>query len=150
MMAGAGTRRRAQGGGASDTVTLSGENSIAFKFNANATAYLKVDNDGNMYKKANAAAYSQIDASTDWVRPTSSAPGSYRTMYDSATGDTSYLTAWGTSGTYYALTSDREMSVYDDTSAGGGQSVTCDFHIDDGTTEQATASYTLTADREDF
>lgn len=138
------------GSSGGDTVTLSGETVTAFNFGANATAHFKVDNDGNMYERTNSGSWSQIDSSTDWVRPTSSAPGSYRTMYDSETGDTGFLVAWGFSGTYYAVSTDREMYTYDNTSVAGGKSVTCDFHIDDGSTEQATASYTMTADREDF
>jgi hypothetical protein len=152
MMAGAGSRRRAAaGGGGGDVITLSGETSSAFKFGSNATAELKCDNDGNIYKRQNGGTWNQVDTGTDWVRPAASAPGSYRCMFDTLTGDTSFHVGWGTSGTYYALTSDRWMYTYDNTPTGGGKSCTCHWHIDDGTTEQAgDVSYTMTADREDF
>ena len=136
-----------------DVITLSGETSLAFAFGSNAIAELKCDNDGNVYKRQNGGgAWTQVDTGTDWVRPASSAPGSYRCMYDSETGDTGApFVAWGFSGTYYALTADRIMYVTDTTPTAGGKSVTCDWHIDDGTTEQAgNVAYTMTADREDF
>ena len=137
-------------GGGGDVVNLDGHTNTAFRFGANALAYFKVDGDGNMYMKDNVGSYTQIDSTADWVRPTTSAPGTYRTMFDSITGDTAFRVGWGFASTYYALTTDREMYVYDNTSASGGKTITMDYHIDDGTTEQATGVYTLTADREDF
>jgi hypothetical protein len=59
--------------------------------------------------------------------------------------------SWVFSGTYYALTTNRQMYVFDSTPTAGGKSVTCDWHIDDGTTVlEENVAYTMTADREDF
>ena len=136
--------------GSGDVVNLDGHINAAFRFGANALAYFKVDGDGNMYQKDNVGSYTQIDSTADWVRPTTSAPGSYRVMFDNLTGDTAFRVGWGFASTYYALTTDREMYVFDNTTSGGGKTITMDYNIDDGTTEQASASYTLSADREDF
>lgn len=152
-LSGMGVRRAAWGdAGGGDVITLSGETSTAFSFGSNATAYLRLKNNGNVYKQQNASSEVQVDTATDWVRPASSAPGSYRVMFDNETGDTTtFFVTWGTSGTYYALTSTRQMYVYDNTATAGGKSVTCDWHIDDGTTVlEENVSYTMTADREDF
>jgi len=133
-----------------DVVTLSNHSNTAFNFGADALAYFKVDGDGNMYQKDNAAGYVQIDVTNDWIRPTTSAPGAYRTKFSNLTGDTAFRVGWGFEGTYYALTADRWMYVYDNTTSSGGKSISMTYHIDDGSVEQDTGSYTLTADREDF
>jgi hypothetical protein len=132
-----------------DVVTLSGGSNNAFKFGANALAYFWFNSDGTVDTQDNTSSPIQVNASTDWVIPNGSAPGSYRVKYSSLTGDTSFFS--GTVGaTYTALTSSRYFYVFDTTTTAGGKSATCTAHIDDGTTEQDTGSYTMTADREDF
>jgi len=139
-----------QAGGGGDVINLDGHTNTAFNFGANAIAYFRIAADGNMYQQDNAAGFTQIDSTADWIVPEASAPGSYRCMFDNLTGDTTFRVGWGFASTWYALTSNRDMYVYDNTTGPGGKSITMDYAIDDGTTEQASASYTLTADREDF
>ena len=137
------------GAAASATVTLSGDSNSAFAFGSNATAYHYANSDGTFDEKDNSSPNIQINASTDWVIPNSAAPGTYRIKYSSMTGDTGdYVGSIST--VYAALTSSRYAAVQDTTIISGGKSITFTLHIDDGTTEQDTGSYTLTADREDF
>jgi hypothetical protein len=49
-----------------------------------------------------------------------------------------------------ALTSQYEIQQFDSSPTAGGQSTTATIEIDDGTTLQDSAAYTVAADREDF
>lgn len=130
-------------------VTLTDASNSAFKFGSNATAYFYWNSDGTVDSKDNTSPNQQVHAGTDWVIPNSAAPGAYRGKRSALTGDTAFFVAsMGTS--YAALTSNKYCYVYDSTVFSGGKSCTFTVHIDDGTTEQDTASYTLSADREDF
>ena len=133
---------------AAGVVTLSGGSNTAFRFGADALAYFYLNADGTVDSQDNADAPIQVSPTTDWVIPNSAAPGSYRGKHSSITGDTTR--DGGTlSATYAALTTTKYWYVTD-TDAGGPYSITFTMHIDDGTTEQDTGSYTLTATRENF
>lgn len=131
---------------------LSAHSHSAFAFGSTATAYYKVSSNGNCYRQSNAAAQIQIHTSTNWVRPTTEAPGSSRVQQHSATGDTGFFVAWGAASTWFALTSTRQCYVYDNTPGAGGKSVTFTAVLDalGDATDTYAASITLSADREDF
>lgn len=131
---------------------LSGHTGNAFSFGSNATAYYKVSFNGNCYRQSNNNAQVQINTATNWVRPTSAAPGSSRVQYHSLTGDTGNFVGWGLASTYYALTSTRQCYVYDSSPTAGGRSCTFTAVLDalGDASDTYAASITLSADREDF
>ncbi len=135
---------------AADVVTLSGDVNAAFNFGANAVAYHFANSDGTFDEKDNTSPVIQINASTDWIIPNASAPGSYRIRHTSAVGDTAWFVPAGAINVYIALTVIRGYRVTDTSPTLGGKSVTYTLEIDDGAVSQDTGSYTLTADREDF
>ena len=135
--------------GAADVVTLSGGTNTAFSFGSNALAYHLANSDGTFDQKDNFAASQQINATTDWVIPNSSAPGTYRIRHTSLSGDTASFTPAGAINVYLGLTSTRSWLVTDTSPGFANKSCTYTLEIDDGTTSQDTGSYTLTADRED-
>jgi hypothetical protein len=142
----------AAAGVSSAVVTVSGESISAFNFGATATAgvyfYTSSTYQGDVRKRANNA-YTLIDNTTDWIRPETEAPGSYRIRYQSMTGDTGFVTN-SILATYDGIINGDYIYVVDNTIVFGGHSVTFTIEIDDGTTLQDSGSYTLTADREDF
>ena len=129
-------------------ITLSGESFTAFNIGADATAHFRVAANGNLYKKANEGSWVQFDTTDDWVRPASGAPGPFRVRHTDEVGDA--FTSWGVSGTYYALTSNRDMFIVDSTPTAPTKSVTMTWEIDDGADSQDTGTFTMTADRDDF
>ncbi len=136
-------------GRASATLTLSGETISAFSFGSDATAQVKVDNDGNVYRRLNNASWVQIDTGTDWIRPTSAAPDDYECRYTNRTGTdpTGHV-----EDTWYALTSDFILTLVDTGPAPGGRTCTFTLEIRKGSSGSAdvSGSYTLNAEREDF
>jgi len=134
---------------ASEVVTITTKNNPAFRFGATATAFVYWNSDGTTDYKDNDSAATQVHASTDWIIPNGSAPGTYRIRYTGMTGDTGFYT--GTMSTVYsALTGSKYFAVYDNTASFGGRSVTATIQIDDGTTFVTSGSATVSADREDF
>jgi hypothetical protein len=151
-LSGMSVRRAAWGAaGGGDVVTLSGGTVNAFAFGQNSIAFHYFNADGTSDRDGTTTPpRTQINASTDWVIPNGSAPGSYRVKYSNMTGDTGSYSG-NISTVYAALTApDKYVAVTDTTTGAGGKSITETVHIDDGTTEQDTGSYTQTADREDF
>lgn len=146
-----GRAKSAAAGGADDVVTLSGGSVTAFNFGATATAYFWYNQDGTVDTKKNSNPVVQVNASTDWVIPNGSGPGAYRCKYSGMTGDTGdYVGNLSTSYSAISL-GNKYLAVRDTTPTGGNaKSITATTHIDDGSVEQDTGSYTLTADREDF
>jgi hypothetical protein len=70
-------------------VTLSGGSVSAFNQNATASATVRVDQDGNVYYQKidfSGSSSGQLYAATDWVRPTSAAPGLYQCRYTNLDG----------------------------------------------------------------
>jgi hypothetical protein len=147
MEAGAGARRRAAGAGAAAVVTIGNKTVNAFKFAANATAYIWFNSDGTTDTQQNTSSPVQYNASTDWIIPNEDGGSPYRTKYSSMTGDTGDYV--GSISTVYSSLATNKYFAERRTTA-GQSSVTFTAHIDDGTTEQDTATFTLTADREDF
>lgn len=139
--------------GSSDTVTVSGEViSQVVESPTNAYARLKVDNDGNVYRSLDtgSASWVQIDSSTDWIRPTASSPGSYRVRYTSLTGD-ALFSATASENTWHSMSSGDYILVQREITNGNAvNSSTFTIEIDDGTTLQDSASYTLRAEVTDF
>jgi hypothetical protein len=140
------------GGGGGTTVTVSGETVNAFNFGTTATAgvifYTSGTYQGDVRKKENGN-YWQIDTATDWIRPVTEAPGSYRIRYSSMTGDTGFMNNTITS-TYDGIANGDYIEVVDNTVFFGGHSLDFTIEIDDGTTLQDSGTYSLNADREDF
>ena len=133
-------------------VTVSGGSFTANNSGAIATMYLKIDNDGKMYKKVNNGNYSQISSSTDWIRPASSAPGAFEVRFTNKSGDTLTVTGATAENTWFTMsTSDFILFVSDNSVNVGGDSATFTIEIRDGSSGSAldTGNYTLTADRED-
>ena len=136
--------------GASGTVTLTNASNSAFSFGSDAYAYFFWNTDGTVDQKDNNAAAQQINSGTDWIIPNTAASSSYRIKYSSLTGDTGFFGVGGNLSTSYtAMSVNNSAFVYDTTIGFANKSCTFTIHIDDGTTEQDTASYTLTANRED-
>jgi len=131
-------------------ITLSGESVIATNAEAPASAQFRFDNDGKIYEH-DGASWTQVDTVDDWVRPTTAA-ADYEIRYTAVTGTLGTTTNFGTINTWYALTSDRYLSVT--TSGIGSQTATRTYTIEirlaGSGSALATAMYTLTADREDF
>jgi len=134
---------------AQTVVTLTGASHTAFNIGSDAIAYFWLEASGQFSKQSNAASRVQINVFTDWVIPNGAAPGSYRGKYSGLTGDTGDFSASLGTG-YGALTSDKYVAVTDSTPGIGTKSISLTLHIDDGSVEQDTGAYTLTADREDF
>lgn len=136
----------------STVVTVSGGTSFAGGSWMDIYAYIKVDQDGKIYKKDGVGSWVQISTSTDWVRPVSAAPGDYYVRYTGATGDTGFLGGTTASGVWHPLaTSDWQVWVYDDNALPGLKSVTLTIEIKlgSGGATLDTGSYILTAERED-
>lgn len=133
-------------------VTLSGETVDAFSFGSDAKAEIIVDNDGKVYKRTNNGSKVQIDTGTDWIRPVSAAPDDYECRYTGLTGDALDAATSAAQNTWRALTTDYFFVQTDSTTGAGGKSSTFTIEIRKGSSGSAiaSASFTLTADREDF
>ena len=135
----------------SEVVTLSGEFIASFSFGSNAQARVDIDEDGNMYRRLNGGAQQQIDSATDWLRPTTGAPGSYRVRYTNKTGVAFTFNTIGSENVYANISpSGRSLEVTDANPAPGGVVATFDLEIDDGSVSQDSGAYSLSAEREDF
>lgn len=132
-------------------LTLSGGSYNAFNFGANARVDIKVDDDGNVYRRNNLGSYSQIAAGSDWIRPASSAPGAYEVRYTNATGDTGDLAGTVAEDTWHPLTT-SDFAVWIVTTGVDSVSATFDIEIRNGNSGGAdeSTSYTLSATREDI
>lgn len=142
-----GSAAAAGAGGGGDTVTLSGEStSISVTNPTDAYARIKIDNDGNVYESADtgSASWVQVDSSTDWVRPASSAPGTYQVRFTSATNTPTSSTA--AEDTWYAL-SGGDFIIYNSRTIVGIKSTTFTIEIRQGTGSVLdSASYSLFAE----
>ena len=135
------------GTGGADVVTVSGETiTKAETGGVDAYARVKVDNDGNMYKSEDtgSANWAQIDSVSNWLRPTSSAPGTYQVRFTSATNTPTSATV--TEDTWHAL-SGGDFIIYNSyTGLNGSKETTFTIEIRLGTGSVLdSASYTLSA-----
>ena len=137
---------------AGDVITLTGTTVFAFSFGSNATAQLFVNQDGTVDQRINNGSFTQIFASTDWVIPNGSAPGTYQTRYTNRTGDTLDAPTSALEDTWRALSlGNFSLSLVDSTPLAGGQAANFDIEIRLGTgSALASTSHGLDADREDF
>jgi hypothetical protein len=128
-------------------ITLSGESVSAFTVSSPASSQFRFDNDGKIYEH-NGASWTQVDTVDDWVRPTTVA-ANYEIRYTAVTGTQGTTTNFGTINTWYALTSDRYLSV---TTVGAGfqtasRTYTVEIRLAGSGSALATGTYTLTAER---
>ena len=74
-------------GGFKGTVTLSGESvSDSQTAPTAASAAIRIDQDGNVYKITNTSGTQQIDTTTDWIRPSTVGKAIYQVRYTNKTG----------------------------------------------------------------
>ncbi len=143
--------KRIAGASAADVVTITAGTFIAFAFGADATARHHFRSDGTFDTQQNNQTAVQINASTDWIIPNSSAPGAYRVRHTAESGDTGGpWTPAASINTYVALSTNRIYKVVDTTTTLTTRSVDYTAEIDDGSVSQDSSAMTLTADREDF
>lgn len=137
---------------ASTTYALNNVTNTAFNFGANAYSYWKADNNGNCYTKDNSGSWNQVQSSTDWVRPSTEAPGSSQIRHTAETGDTSWGVPPGALNAWLALSTDRSFYCYDSAPLFGIKEVVFTVELDGTGSSSAddTATITLRADREDF
>lgn len=137
-------------GAAGDVVTLSGATANAFAFMSNATAEIFFQTSGIVQRRLNGGSLLQLSASTDWIIPNGSSPGTYRCRHTNPSGDAFNFVSAAVN-VYRAFTVGAyEIQQFDSSPTAGGQSTTCTIEIDDGSVSQDTGSYTVSADREDF
>jgi hypothetical protein len=126
------------------TLTLSGQTITKLSFDpTDAHAVLKVDNNGNVYQSADTGSrsYTQIDTATDWVRPTTKAPGAYEVRYTGLTGDAlSFNTA--AQNTWHPLSSGDFVLRNSVTGPVGDRDSTFTVEIRDGSSGSADVSGT--------
>jgi hypothetical protein len=126
------------------TLTLSGQTITKLSFDpADAYARLKVDNNGNVYQSSDTgiASWSQIDTATDWVRPTTKAPGAYEVRYTGLTGVT--LTSGTVAEDVWHPLSSGDFILYNRvTAAAGDRDSTFTVEIRDGSSGSADVSGT--------
>ena len=136
---------RLWGGG--DVVTVSGDSRFDFRVSpTDSYARLKIDNNGNIYESGDTgiANWVQIDSATDWVRPASSAPGSYQVRFTSSTTTPTSSTA--AEDTWHAL-SGGDFIIYNSVTGVGIKASTFTIEIRLGTGSVLdSASYTLQAE----
>ena len=110
---------------------------------------LIVNQDGNVYHRRNADSDVQENASTDWARPTSAAPGAYQIRYTAVTGDTGDFTATAAINVWHDLSAgDYTFTMQDDNTAAGGNEVVITVEIGTGDVAIDSATWTLGADRQ--
>lgn len=125
------------------TVTLSGEAVSAVSASV-ATAQLKIDDDGKVYKQSNGGGWTQIDAVADWVRPISAAPGLYEVRFTNLTG-AALDSATALEDVWHSLSS-SDFVMTQSRGASGTDGSTFDVEIrENGGSVLASASYTLSA-----
>lgn len=135
------------GMGGGDTVTVSGQTIARTETNpTDVYCRVKVDNNGNIYESEDTGSVNwvQIDTSTDWVRPTSSAPGTYQVRFTNATNTPTSATA--TEDTWHSLSS-GDFIIYNSRTFAGIKSTSFTIEIRQGTGSVLdSATYTLTAE----
>lgn len=134
----------------SDVVTVSGESIFdQLRFEpTDSYARVKVDNNGQIYKSTDtgSASWTPIDGTTDWVRPLSSAPGTYEVRFTSATNTPTFSTV--AQNTWHPLSS-GDFIVYNSVTTIGTKLTTFTIEIRKGTGPVLdSASYTLRAEVE--
>lgn len=138
-----------QDSGGSDTVTLSGEATVGFETSpTDSYARIKVDNDGNVYESVDTgtASWTQVDTGTDWVRPTTSAPGLYEVRFTASNNTPTSSTV--AEDVWHSLSS-GDFIVYNSITGTGQKSSTFTIEIRyDGGSVLDSASYTITAEVE--
>jgi len=136
--------------GSGDVVTLSGETVWAIQFGGgNADAHLIIDNDGNVYKRSNFGTYTQVDSSTDWVRPTTSSPGLYEVRFTGLTGS-ALFTSTAAEDAWHSLSS-GDFILRQRVLGGGFDSAISTFTVEirlNGGAVLSSASYTLNVSTE--
>ena len=140
---------------AEDVVTVSGGTGSAYIASnqfADAKLYLKFTSDGDVFVKKNSGSYSQVSASTDWVVPTTNAPGLYEIQYTSASGDLTYLNSTKVEDEWHDFSdSDFIIWITDPSKIFASKSATFTIQIRlDGGAVLDSGSDTIAADREDF
>lgn len=132
----------------SAVVTLTGTTIYGWKFNGSARAELRINDNGNAYKFTTNGGTSQIFGATDWVRPTSAAPGLYEVRYTNLSGPS--VSATVGQGVWQSLAS-ANFAVWQIRSSPGTDSSQFDIEIRlDGGPVLASASYTLEAEYMDL
>ena len=136
--------------GVEDIITVSGDTLSAGNTDADSTQSLRFVDDGDVREKKNSGSYDLISETTDWLRPSSSAPGLYEVRFTSISGDTGDFSATTSVNTWHDFSSGSWTgTVTDSTIFFGGKSVTFTIEIRlDGGSVLDSAAYTLTADRE--
>lgn len=135
---------------AGNVVTITGGTNTAFSFGSNSRAEVRFMTTGFVNFRDNGSTNTNVNTTTDWVIPRTNMT-LFRVRHTNVTGDTGFATAAGAINVFISLgTITRSYYVDDATIFAGGHSATYTIQIDDGTTVQDTAFYTLTADREDF
>lgn len=147
MLSAAGRRRANQG--SADVVTLSGELTQDFQTDpADSYAYFKVDQNGNLYEYTGSSptpSYQIVDSATDWVRPTSSAPGLYEVRVTGRTGDT-FSSQTAADDTWHSLSS-GDFVLHNERTIIGNRSTSYTLEIRyNGGSVLASGSYTLLAE----
>ena len=132
------------------TLTLSGETIISSQIDPDdASARLKIDNDGNVYKSEDTGtpSWTQIDSAADWIRPAADAPDDYEVRYTGLTGD-ALTSGTAAEDTWHALSTGDFILVNTTVIVPGTQDSTFTIEIRKGSAGAAlvSASYTLTAD----
>lgn len=132
-----------------DVITVSGQTINDLRFSpTDSYARVKVDNDGNIYesKDTGTASWNQIDTGTDWVRPTTSAPGTYEVRFTGASNTPTSATA--AEDTWHAL-SGGDFIIYNSVTGVGVKTTSFTIEIRKGSGSVLdSASYTCRAEVE--
>lgn len=135
---------------AGNVVTITGGTETAFRFGANARAEVRFMTTGFVNFRRNGTTNNNVNTTTDWIIPRTNMT-LFRVRHTAVTGDTGSATAAGAINVFISLgTVNRSYYVEDSTPTAGGRQAIFTIQIDDGTTVQDTAFYTMDADREDF
>jgi len=131
-------------------VTVSGGTINAFAFMSQATADLWLEIDGTVTRALNFGVRTQLVPATNWVRPVSASPGSYRCRFTNLAGDALNLSSQTENTWRNVSIGDYQWRQIDNSPTFGGQTSTFTVEVDDGSTLQDDGIYQLSADREDF
>jgi hypothetical protein len=129
-------------------VALTGELVNASSTNpATATAEIRVDQDGNVYKVINLGGDTQLSSTDNWVRPTSGAPGAYQVRFTNVVGTTLDITSTTLADVWHPM-KDGDFRIRHSRTSDGSDSSTFDIEIRVGTgSTVATDNYSLIATR---
>ena len=107
-----------------------------------ARAGIRFGSDGTVFRRVGVT-YTQIDSTTDWIRPVSYASSIYRVRCTNKS-----VTAWtveaAAEDVYVDLSVNREWRL--DELGGGIETIVCDFEIELNGATLASAQYTFTVD----